>query len=199
MRSEKGQFLPGTHWRPPKPFWERAWLYEEYVTKGRAANAIAKDFEVTEEAILFWLRKHGIPARSMTEIRSVKHWGAEGEANPMFGKRGAEAPSWKGGVTPERQAFYSSREWATAVKQVWKRDKAKCQRCRKTAPKIGRGHHIHHRIAFGVTEIRANLGNLVLLCRTCHHFVHSLKNTSREFLGNAQLQLEGGNATRGEG
>lgn len=210
MRNRLGQFIKGErahpetefrkgeHWRPHKPHWDKAWLEEQYLQKGRSAADIAKEEGCREESIFHWLRKYAIPRRNVSEARKRKHWGASGERNPMFGKRGAEAPNWKGGGTPERQAFYSSVEWGMAVKAVWSRDRAKCQRCSKKA--IRRGiFHIHHKVTFGVKEIRTNLGNLVLLCPACHRFVHSPKNTEHTFIGIAQLAMEGGEITGRDG
>lgn len=93
-------------------------------------------------------------------------------------------PSWQGGITPERQALYSSPEWSEVVKKVWKRDKAKCQRCGKHHnTKENRGtFHIHHVISFVVEETRIDLNNLVLLCKECHHWVHSNKNINNDFI-----------------
>jgi hypothetical protein len=110
-----------------------------------------------------------------------------GEHNGMFGRTGEKSPQWKGGVTPERQSVYSSSEWAKVVLQVWKRDKACCQRCGEY---VGANRenkdiqpHIHHIISFANKEKRFSLKNLVLLCNKCHWWVHSNKNTDSEFLG----------------
>lgn len=102
----------------------------------------------------------------------------------MKGRKGKDTPSWRGGITPDRQAFYSSKEWSDAVKIIWKRDNAKCKRCgkhRNDAEHRGT-FHIHHIVSFMVKELRAVPGNLVLLCDKCHRFVHSKKNSTNEFL-----------------
>jgi hypothetical protein len=174
------EFKKGEHWREHQPFWERDWLYTEYVTKERAAADIAKQFGITEAAIFFWLRKHKIPRRKMTEIRAKKHWGLSGAVNGMYGKTGAKNPHWLGGVTPERQAVYSSIEWADAARQVWRRDKGSCRRCGKK--KNGREMHIHHIVSFAIKELRTDPKNLVLLCDDCHKWVHSRKNKNQEFI-----------------
>lgn len=158
-------------------------MKREYVTLRRSAADIAGQFGITEAAILFWLRKHNIPRRSVREIRAMKHWGAMGSDNPMWNRRGEANPNWRGGGTPERQAFYASAEWRTACSAVWKRDNATCRRCgmhRDYAPDVP--FHIHHVIPFGNREHRASVENLVLLCEICHRFVHSRRNTSREYL-----------------
>lgn len=103
---------------------------------------------------------------------------------PLKGKRGAEVPSWKGGVTPERQAFYSTPEWRAAVKAIWKRDNATCQRCGKhNSPGQRFAFDIHHIVSFAVVELRAEISNLILLCEPCHYWVHSNENTKNEYIG----------------
>jgi transposase-like protein len=128
MRNNKGQFKKGHHWRQAQPFRDKAWLTREYAQLGRSTGDIAAQFGVTDAAVLFWLRKHGIPRRSISQARKLKRWGAVGADNPMWNRKGELNPNWKGGVTPERQAFYASAEWKRVCRVVWKRDKATCQR-----------------------------------------------------------------------
>ena len=87
-RDASGRFLPGTHWRPHRIFREPEYLEREYATNGRSAASIASEHGVTENAILSWLSRHGIPRRTMAQVRQARHWGVSGEANPMFGKTG---------------------------------------------------------------------------------------------------------------
>lgn len=191
-RNAKGQFVKGArahpatefkkgqHWRPRRPYWKRDWLYEQYVTLGRSASEIAGDFGVTDGTMYHWLHKHKIPVRSISEAREIKYWGLAGECNGMYGVCGPDHPNWQGGITPERQAFYASLEWATACSAVWQRDEATCQRCGCGADK--NVLHVHHIVSFAVEELRAEVSNLVLLCTACHQFVHSRKNTRHEFI-----------------
>lgn len=164
-----------------RPHQRPDWLREQYVERQRSASSIAAECGVTTENILFFLRRFNIARRTISETREVKHWGAAGAANPMFGKRGAEVPSWKGGVTPERQAFYSSPEWTAVAKAVWARDHATCQRCDQRITKR-KAFAIHHIASFAVRELRAEITNLVLLCTACHRWVHSKKNTDGAFI-----------------
>lgn len=102
----------------------------------------------------------------------------------MKGRTGAAHPTWKGGFTPERAAVYGSPEWKEAVKAVWKRDNATCQRCGKhhnTTENRGT-FDIHHIASFSVKELRCDVGNLVLLCEECHYWVHSGANINRDFI-----------------
>lgn len=183
-RGPSTEFKAGQHWRPPQPFREKAWLEREYVKAARSTKEIAAQCGVSDGAIFFWLKKHGIPRRTMSQVRAVKHWGAKGTANPMYGKRGASVPAWKGGVTPERQAVYSSLEWAEASKTVWQRDRGTCQRCGAKA-NDGATLNLHHIVSFAVVALRTEPTNLVLLCVTCHRFVHSASNVARDFIKEA--------------
>lgn len=190
MRNDKGQFTKGhhfspetefkkgQHWRPKKPYWDKDWLVSEYATKERSANDIASEFGITEAAILFWLRKHNILRREMSNIRSKKHWGLAGEQNGMYGRTGENSSNWKGGITPERQEFYISDEWKKACSEVYKRDNAQCQRCGNKD-----NLHVHHIVTFANKELRADINNLVLLCAKCHRFVHSKNNITQEYIG----------------
>lgn len=93
-------------------------------------------------------------------------------------------PNYKGGLTPERQSFYSSLEWIELVKKVWSRDNAICQNCGKHHnTESNRGNfHIHHITSFQVKEKRLDLDNLVLLCKECHRWVHSKNNINNKFI-----------------
>lgn len=182
MRNDKGQFVKGTHWRKPQAFRDKQWLIEHYVVRQLSTGEIAAMFSVTDAAILYWLRRFGIERRTVSEARSIKHWGAVGADNPMWNKRGELNPRWLGGVTPERQAFYTSTEWRSVCSRVWRRDKATCQRCGLKLGRCDIPGHIHHIVSFAEKELRADASNLVLVCETCHHFIHSRKNTNHEYL-----------------
>lgn len=114
----------------------------------------------------------------MPHMKDGKHW---------LHHEGAVHPNWKGGITPDRQALYLTAEWVTAVKIVWARDDAKCQRCgshHNTAQKRGT-FHVHHIVGFKAVALRAEPSNLALLCSTCHRFVHSRKNIDKSFIKDA--------------
>ncbi len=185
MRNQKGQFTKGHHWRERRPYWDKAWLEREYLDNQRTAPDIAAQFGVTDNNILYFLHKHGIPCRTTTETRAIKHWGSSGPDNGMYGVTGADNPNWKGGITPERQALYSSHDWARIVIDVWVRDNATCQRCGKQGGQANhRTVHIHHKASFDeYPELRLELDNVVLLCSKCHGWVHSKKNVNGEWKG----------------
>lgn len=190
------------------------WLIAEYHDAGKSANQIARQIGRDPKRVWEWIRDYGLETRPRgTDYGSLFKPGQESafkgkshtsESRELFrqirladgrvpymkdGKHwlkheGAKPASWRGGITPERQAFYSSEPWADAVKAVWARDNATCQRCGKHHNTVkSRGtFHIHHIVSFQVEQLRAEPSNLILLCRPCHLWVHSRRNTKREFL-----------------
>lgn len=195
----------------------KEWLINEYITKKRTCNDIAKELNKDPKTIWSWLKKNEIPTRSrggdsssgsfkkgsnlwlgkkhkqetkdkirdarikdghVPYLRNGEHWLKSVETK--------DHPNYKGGLSPERQSFYSSREWSEAVKKVWQRDKAICQKCGKNHnEEKNRGNfHIHHLVSFQVRELRSEVSNLILLCKDCHRWVHSKKNINKQFIKN---------------
>jgi hypothetical protein len=149
----------------------------EYVEKGRTSSEIAADFGITDNAICFWLAKHKIPGRAMSEIRRHKHWGAAGEKNPMYGRVGVLNPHWKGGHTPLRQSLYANPEWRKAKRAVRYRDKH-CRLCGSM-----RQPEYHHITPFSEAPLLVfDVGNLILLCRECHLKLKGKENRWRKIL-----------------
>lgn len=182
MRAANGQFLPGTHWRPKAHHWDKDWLRKQYVDLGRSTGEIAADAGTTDAAIIYWLRKHDIPRRSVSEARAIKHRGPRGEANPMFGRTGEANPRYVDGSSPERQRMYAQGKGRAFIRQVLKRDGYRCARCKapKSRPKFLHVHHI--RPWAGNERMRFDMANVVTLCRDCHSWVHSKANDKGEFL-----------------
>jgi hypothetical protein len=108
----------------------------------------------------------------------------------LKGRRGDQIHSWQGGVSPLRNAFYASDEWKSACVAVWRRDNATCQICGLRQSDVDRkknAFHIHHIKSFArYPDLRAEPTNLVLLCRPCHLWVHSKKNTENKFNGRSR-------------
>ena len=170
--------------RDAKTIW--SWLKKfEIATRPRGGSSSSGSFAVGHK--LGVGRKHTKETRD--KIRRIAlmdgrvPWG-KGNLPYWKGVTGSDHPAYKGGFTPERQAVYSSPEWATAVKTVWARDNATCQKCgAKHNTETNRGSfHIHHLKSFQVAELRTEPSNLVLLCKQCHLFVHSSKNTTKQFI-----------------
>lgn len=170
--------------RDAKTIW--SWLKKFGIpTRSRGGESSSGSF--TKGHKLGVGRKHTDETKEKIRKASIEDgrvpWG-KGNEPYWKGKTGEQHPSYKGGLTPERQAVYSSKEWVTAVKSVWHRDNATCQCCGKhhnTTESRGT-FHIHHLVSFQVAELRTEPSNLILLCKDCHQFVHSKENTAKKFI-----------------
>lgn len=182
MRDKLGRFIKGSHWRKPQQFRDKDWLVRHYVSLKESTGDIAKSFGVTDAAIIFWLRKHGIARRTVSQAREIKHWGQYGINNPMHGKLGPLNPRYIDGGSPERQRLYAQGAGKEFVLGVLKRDGRRCRKC-GSAKKTPRGLHVHHVGAWATwPDLRFAQDNAVTLCKTCHDWVHSKKNVHKEFI-----------------
>lgn len=157
------------HYRRDAPYKNSDWLREEYLKQRKSLNEIARSCGVSRPTILKFMRKYEIQRRGASESHRGLH---AGEQNP----------SWKGGVTPERQRLYKSQNWKQIIGDCFSRDRYRCVRC--SAGKRGKGDlHAHHINAWADAPLlRMDITNLVTLCRSCHLWVHSKENQKREFL-----------------
>jgi 5-methylcytosine-specific restriction endonuclease McrA len=134
-------------------------------------------------------RRHTPEARAKIRAATIARGGVpylKNGVHHLKGKRGPATPNWKGGVTPERQAVQRTPEWKAAVRALWRRADAHCERCRADFRVVrkqnGRAFHAHHLLTFAVRATRLDLANLVLLCHGCHNWVHSDANAARWYL-----------------
>lgn len=192
----------------------KEWIYEQYWTIGKSADQIAKEINKDPKTVWFWFKADNIPTRPRgseygQQFKKGQESAFKGKKHTEENKEkirqkslkdgrvpylkngvhwlkheGAVSPNYKGGISPDRQSFYSSIEWSDAVKKIWERDNAICQRCgKKHNIEENRGtFHIHHIESFLNKEKRADIDNLILLCRSCHLWVHSKKNINKEFI-----------------
>ena len=114
------------------------------------------------------------PSKSHRRFCSIKCW-------RKFNKKERNT-NWKGGVSPERECITSSSLWKRRIKQVWKRDNATCQKCKRRYTHDQKTYEIHHIIPFRTGKCRTKLSNLILLCPSCHKWVHSKANKNKDFI-----------------
>lgn len=192
----------------------KEWFYQKYWIENLSMVDIGNILERDPKTILYWFRKFNISTRPRGHNRDENlrngrpfGWNHTEETKEKIGKasreRGAvpylkngkhwmdgmkpeDHPNWKGGLAPERQALYSTKEWLEVIPRIWKRDNAICQRCGLDARDVywkERKFHTHHIVPFADSiELRAKPSNLVLLCSGCHNWVHSNDNVNKEFL-----------------
>ena len=162
------------------------WWLQQAGIPTRARGSDPRPHFKAGERSAFAGRRHDAAARTRIGAASVGRQWAAGDTHWLRRAAPEDNPNWKGGATPERQAFYRTPEWKSACRAVWTRADACCERCtldwrtvdRKTTPAF----HVHHMVSFHVVALRAAPANLALLCRPCHRFVHSKANASGEFL-----------------
>jgi len=174
-RTSLGRFAKGTHWRTKKPFWNKRWLAKAY--SKQSAGDIAREFGVTDGAILFWLKKHAIQTRTVSEARAKKRWGLIGAANGMFGRTGRSNPNWNGGHSPERQSLYARSTWKALANEIRARDGHRCTRCGARHANGDRliVHHIKPWARY--PRLRFTPSNLRTLCERCHQWYHRRQRT----------------------
>ena len=158
------------HYRKQLPYKDPEWLKSQYES-GRTFREIGKQFGVFGTTVKKFAKKFGISTRP------------HGETLRMRGSvKGANNPSWKGGVTPERQRVYKTDRWNSLVKYIYERDNYKCQRCGDGHTRQNKLHAHHLRSWAEYPELRLKKSNLVTLCDKCHRWVHSRKNTEKDFI-----------------
>lgn len=79
--------------------------------------------------------------------------------------RGANSPSWKGGITPENTRIRMSAEYKAWRKAVFERDNYTCQHCGNRGGKLN-ADHIKRFSEF--PHLRLDLSNGRTLCEPCH-------------------------------
>jgi len=82
---------------------------------------------------------------------------------------GANSPSWKGGITPERQRWMANggEAWASAVR-------ARSDSCPLCGERLPSNAHVHHILSFALyPEYRDADFNGLALCPDCHYWLHS--------------------------
>lgn len=177
--------------RDPKQVWR--WI-QDYGIPTRARGTTGNGPSMPGEQNPFYGKTHSQAFKDAQRARRLQDGHVPYLKNGVHHLKGQPShlhPTWKGGVTPERQAFYATQEWKDACVVVWHRANAYCERCGKDHRSIstrGRnGFHVHHIVSFAVSALRAMPTNLVLLCRACHLFVHSKANVTREFLEEKEI------------
>lgn len=176
----------GAKHKTPQPYQNAVWLRREYVDAKRSSGDIAKAADTTQSNILFFLKKFGIPRRTVSEARAIKHWGLQGSTNGMYGKMGRLNPNYKDSFSPERQRIYAGSKWKALEQLVFKRDRGACRRCGKSH--LGpRSLHAHHVAPWaGNPNLRFDPDNIITLCSGCHRWVHSRKNTAKEYVAGGE-------------
>jgi len=145
---------------------DRHTLKDLYWNKEMHPSQIANIYKCDKMVIYNRMLKYGISRRTKSEAR-------QGKLNS----------NWKGGACSDRELFNSSPEWKAVSSKVWYRDRKTCQKCKNKYTHYLPPFHVHHIISFADSkDLRLNKDNLILLCKDCHEWVHSNRNTDNLFL-----------------
>lgn len=150
LRTAKGQFLKGTHYRPHRVFREKNYLIHQYVTLHRSAHHIAKEHNVTPCAITFWLRRHNIPIRSGSDCTKANNLGWQSKDLNEEEKREYQRLWRLAFPRPSQRKFVSQFDR--------QRRKMAAEERKKTAMKIRRQTNVNVRLA---SVLRTRVGALI--------------------------------------
>lgn len=158
------------HYRKDLPYKHKEWLEEQY-NSGKTLEEIGEKFGVFGSSVKKFFKNFGLTMRPHGETLRIRG-SVSGENNP----------AWKGGVTPERQRLYKTDEWAKLVRFIFQRDNYTCQKCGDGHTKNNKLHAHHLRSWADNPHLRLEPSNLITLCDSCHLWVHSKKNTNKDFI-----------------
>lgn len=156
------------------------------ITRPRGHNLSGQDnfMSMNPGATPFKGKKHTDSTKRILSVKASKPKPyLRGKKNGMSGRTGKKNPNYKDGSAPERQKTYASAEWKEILRTIYKRDNYRCMRCgsEKRGP---RGIHAHHIKPWaGNPKLRNDMSNIITLCKECHEWVHSSKNTEKEYIG----------------
>ena len=68
------------------------WLYQKYINEKKSTYSLAKECECVPTTIWIWLKRFGIPRRTLSKTASYR--------------TGQKNPHWKGGIIKHRGRFY---------------------------------------------------------------------------------------------
>ena len=136
------------HYRKPRPYKNRDWLYRAYVVERKTMQEIGDQFGVNRSVIRKFIVKFGIPTRSRSEARMGR----------MVKDKN---PAWRGGVA---DWDYSS-DWKVLARSIRDRDQWTCQLCGEQRIRWGKNLHVHH---IDGDKLNNDPLNLISLCSTCH-------------------------------
>lgn len=173
-------------------------LYDLYRVQNKTTLEIGEMFGLSDGAILYWLRKYGIPAFTSSEItrRYLYEKGGlekarltqstmEKRIKSSCIQRGIKIEDFDGFVTTEQHMERNNtyyKEWRT---KVFERDNYTCQCCGKHGGNLN-AHHLYNFAQY--PELKYDVDNGVTICPKCHlvnypdsfHSLYGEKNNTPE-------------------
>lgn len=129
---------------------------------------------------LYSLGLHKYSAKKGTQLNTGRTHFKKGQY------AGEKSWNWKGGITPNKKAVWSSLEYQNWRKKIYERDNYTCQLCKKKSmPKnslIINAHHI--KPIYKYPKLIFDLNNGITLCKSCHIKIHKLDNKKEYYKNN---------------
>ena len=122
--------------------------------------------------------------KNKISITKIKNGDSVGEKNPMYGRRGPDAPAWMGGLT---QILYGYNFTKSLKRKIKERYNYTCQLCKITDEEhikkdgLSRGLSVHH-IDYNKNNCRED--NLITLCHGCNSKANFGRDTWISFFQN---------------
>lgn len=158
-----------------KQLQDKEWLTDQYVVQGKTMARIASEVGTHACVVLDALRRFQIkPRKAHGHFKGVR-FSAEHRSRisralagkPKEWNRGVKNPNWQGGRTSAVQMERSTTRYKAWKDQVFNRD-VFCVNCGSTKNRVA--HHIKFYQEF--PELRFDVSNGVVLCRSCHSKYH---------------------------
>jgi thymidylate synthase (FAD) len=164
----------------PVTYQNKAWL-EERFSRGLIPRELAMEAGVSTEAIKKWAYHHGLSwthrvwnkgtrynINISQEERERRQWHARVNLGRVERPKGADHPSWKTALSPEKRAY----NWLKYARPgLIERAGNRCQDCNAQSSRL----HCHHILP---VDVRPELGcdetNIRVLCPACHKRTHAL-------------------------
>jgi transposase len=141
-----------------KDYYDKEWLYNQYVRNGKSTVKIASECDVSSSTIRNALKRHDIEIRSFSEAQANRN------------QRGENSPVWNGG-----RPYHYGPDWEEMRDKTIERDNGECRVCGMTRQKhqkeYGSDIHVHHIqpiATFDNLENANRLDNLITLCYPDH-------------------------------
>ena len=166
----------------------KQFMFDEYITKIKSLEQIAKDMGCSSSTIHKYLKKYDIQTRSNSEANTGRKFSDEHRKNISEAKKGKycgkDSPNYNPNLTDEdridRRHIPGYREW---VKAVYRLDFWTCRKC--GSKKNIQAHHIED---YGSNpKVRTEVSNGITLCEICHrefHHQYGQGNNTRAQLNN---------------
>lgn len=175
-------------------------LYDLYRVQHKSTNEIAKMYDITDGAVLYWLRKYDIPSFTTSEAVNIYLYEKgglekaretqstmENKIKSSCRQRGIAIEDFDGFATTEQHMARNNTYYKEWIKKVFQRDNYTCQCCGKRGGNLN-AHHLYNFAEY--ENLRYEIDNGITLCPQCHlvnypnsfHSIYGERNNTPEQL-----------------